>query len=116
MNSRVRSIKTLLYCALTLLVIQSVHAATYRLHTVQPGGTQGHVRITNLLDVDGLVEIRGFDDQGEAYTGGWLDMEERASVTLSGEELEQAHRTKGCTVVLAMARAAGNSNSRPTLS
>ena len=89
------SIKTLLYCSLTLLVIQSVHAATYRLHTVQPGGVPGHVRITNLLDVDGLVEIRGFDDQGEEYTGGWLDMEERASVTLSGRELEQGAPDKG---------------------
>ena len=87
--------KTLLFCALALLALLPAHADTYRLHTVRLGGLSGLVRITNLLDEDGLVEIRGFDDQGEEYGLGWLDMEERASVTLSGEEIEQGAPDKG---------------------
>ena len=87
--------KTLLYCAFTLLMFQSAYATTYKLHTVQPGGAQGSVRITNLLDEDGVVEIRGFDDQGEEYGPVELDMEQRGSVTLSGSELELGAPGKG---------------------
>ena len=85
----------LLCCALALLIFQSVHATTYTLHTVHSGSVPSRVRIVNLSDAHGVVEIVGFDDQGEEYGPVELDIEAHASVVLLTRELENGAPDKG---------------------
>ena len=87
--------KVLLSCALAFLLFQSVHATTYTLHTVQAGDAQGSVRITNLSDNAGAVEITGFDENGDEYDPVELNLDARQTVTLSGTELENGAQDKG---------------------
>ena len=87
--------KTSLYCVLILLMLHPVHAATYRLHTVHSGDVPSRVRITNLFDRYGVVEIVGFDDQGEEYGPVELEIEAHASVVLLTQELEDGAPDKG---------------------
>ena len=87
--------KTSLYCVLILLMLHPVHAATYRLHTAHSGDVPSRVRIVNLSDHYGVVEIVGFDDQGEEYGPVELDIEAHASVVLLTQELEDGAPDKG---------------------
>ena len=90
--------KMFLYCAFIFLfthAVHSVHAATYTLHTVHSGSVPSRVRIINLSDTDGVVEIVGFDDEGEEYGPVELDIEAHASVVLLTRELENGAPDKG---------------------
>ena len=87
--------KALLGCALTLLILHSVQAATYRLHTVHSGSVASRVRVTNLSDTSGTIEITGFDDRGERYGPVELELEARAAVVLLTRELENSAPDKG---------------------
>ena len=87
--------KLLLCCALALFVSQAIHAATYTLHTVHSGSVPSRVRIVNLSDAYGVVEIVGFDDQGEEYGPVELEIEANASVVLLTRELENGAPDKG---------------------
>lgn len=82
------------FLALSFLLI-SVQAATYKLHTVHSGSVPSRVRIVNLSDMDGVVNITGFDDQGEEYGPVELDMEAHASTILLTRELENGAPDKG---------------------
>lgn len=88
-------ISTLFVLSLFLTLGISAEAATYKLHTVHSGDVKGRVRITNLSDTYGLVEILGFDDQGEEYGPVELELEARASVVLFTSELEEGAPDKG---------------------
>lgn len=87
--------KTFLSFALALLLLQPVHATTYTLHTVHSGSVPSRVRIVNLSDTYGVVEIVGFDDQGEEYGPVELEMEAHASIVLLTRELENGAPDKG---------------------
>ena len=87
--------KMLLCCAFIFLFTHSVHAATYKLHTVHSGSVPSRVRIVNLSDTYGVVEIVGFDDQGEQYGPIELELEARASVVLLTREIENGAPDKG---------------------
>ena len=87
--------KALLCYAFALLIFQVAHAATYTLHTVHSGTVSSRVRIVNLSDHYGVVEITGFDDQGEEYGPIELEMEAHASAVLLTRELENGAPDKG---------------------
>ena len=87
--------KMLLCCAFIFLFTHAVHAATYALHTVHSGSVPSRVRIVNLSDAYGVVEIVGFDDQGEEYGPVELEIEANASVVLLTRELENGAPDKG---------------------
>ena len=53
------------------------------------------IRIVNLSDTYGVVEIVGFDDQGEEYGPVELELEAHASVVLLTRELENGAPDKG---------------------
>ena len=81
--------KTILSLVLTLSIYCPSHATVYTLHTVQADNALARVRITNLSDEPGLVRIVGYDDMGERYGDGELNLTERASTTLTVSEIEQ---------------------------
>ena len=87
--------KMFLCCALALLLFHTVQAATYTLHTVHSGSVSSSIRIINLSDTYGVIEIAGFDDQGEEYGPVELDIEAHASVVLLTRELENGAPDKG---------------------
>ena len=82
------------FLVLSFLLL-SAQAATYKLHTVHSGSVPSRVRIVNLSDVYGVVDITGFDDQGEEYGPVELDLEAHASTILLTRELENGAPDKG---------------------
>ena len=78
-----------------LFLLLSAQAATYKLHTVHSGSVASRVRIVNLSDVHGVVDITGFDDRGEEYGPVELDMEAHASTILLTREIENGAPDKG---------------------
>ena len=84
-----------LRCALALLLVQPAHAATYRLHPVQSGNVWSIIRIANLTDAAGSIEITGVDNTGERYGPVTLSMEPLATVLISTRQLERGAPEKG---------------------
>ena len=87
--------RTLLCCALALLLVQPAHASTYRLHPVQSGDVWSIIRIANLTDAAGSIEITAVDNTGERYGPVTLSMEPLATVLISTRQLERGAPEKG---------------------
>ena len=87
--------KMFLRYAFALLIFQSVHATTYKLHTVHSGDVWSVIRFTNLTDEDGVIDITGFDNERERYGPVTLEIDARATVVLSSRELERGAPEKG---------------------
>ena len=58
-------------------------------------GRQGFIRIINHSDEPGVVEIVAIDDRGERYGPVELEMDERQTVHLNSEDLENSNADKG---------------------
>ena len=78
-----------------LLASGHLYGATYRLHTVHSGDVYSRIRIVNLSDRYGIVEILGFDNQGQEYGRVELELEAHASAILLTRELENGSPDKG---------------------
>ena len=87
--------KLFLRCVFIFLFTHAVHAATYRLHTVQSGDVWSVIRFTNLTDKDDVIYITGFDNERERFGPVALEIDARATVVLSSRELERGAPQKG---------------------